>query len=60
MRKKNFIRTSDKETADKLRKAGFSEISESSTSSFCFVNDGKMNFSSEDEKNIVFTDKLYG
>ena len=60
MRKKNFIRTSDKETADKLRKAGFSEISEASTSSFCFVNDGKLVFSSEDEKNIIYTDKLYG
>lgn len=60
MRKKSFIRTSDKETAEKLRKAGFSEITESSTSSFCFVNDGKITFSSEDEKNIVYTDKLYG
>ena len=60
MRKKSFIWTSDKETAEKLRKAGFSEIIESSTSSFCFVNDGKITFSSEDEKNIVYTDKLYG
>lgn len=60
MRKKNFIRTSDKETAEKLRKAGFHEISEASTSSYCFVNDGKINFSSEDAKNIVYTDKLYG
>lgn len=60
MRKKNFIRTSDKETAEKLRKAGFTEIKESSTSSCCFLNDGKMNFSSEDTENIVYTDKLYG
>ena len=60
MRKKSFIRTSDKETAEKLRQAGFTEIKEASTSSTCFINDGKLNFSSEELKNVVYTDKLYG
>ena len=60
MQKKNFIRTSDEDTAEKLRKAGFTELKESSTSSYCFLNDGKLTFSSEDEQNIVYTNKLYG
>ena len=59
-RKKNFIRTSDGDTAEKLRKAGFTEINESSTNSYCFLNDGKLNFSSDEVENIVYTDKLYG
>ena len=37
----NFIRVSDKETADKLRAFGFTEITEPSSSTFCFINDGK-------------------
>ena len=36
-----FIKTSDKETADKLRYLGFTEITEPSSSIFCFINDGK-------------------
>lgn len=60
MKKKTFIRTSDKETAEKLKLAGFTMMKESSTSSYCFLNDGKINFLSEDIKNIVYTDKMYG
>ena len=60
MKKKTFIRTSDKETAEKLRQAGFTELKEASTTSHCFLNDGKIIFSSEDVKNIIYTDKMYG
>ena len=38
---KKFIKVSDKETADKLRYLGFTEITESSSSTYCFINDGK-------------------
>ncbi len=60
MKKKTFIRTSDEETAKRLRMAGFTELKECSTTSYCFLNDGKLTFSSEDEKNVVYTDKMYG
>ena len=36
-----FIKTSDAETADKLRTLGFTEITEPSSSIYCFINDGK-------------------
>lgn len=61
MNNKNFIRTSDKETAEKLRQAGFTELNENSAvTSYCFLNDGKFDFSSEDMSNVVFTNKMYG
>lgn len=60
MKKKTFIRTSDEATAKKLRENGYSEIQESSTLSYCFLNDGKAVFSKEDEMNLVYTDKMYG
>ena len=60
MKKKTFIRTSDEETARKLRIAGFTELQDCSTSSFFFLNDGKLTFSFDEEKNIVYTDKMYG
>lgn len=44
----NFIKVSDKETADKLRYLGFTEITEPSSSIYCFINDGKkLNFDVE-------------
>ena len=60
MKKKTFIRTSDEATAKKLRESGFSELKESSTTSYCFLNDGTANFSKDDELNMVYTDKMYG
>ena len=36
-----FIKTSNKETADKLRSFGFTELTEPSSSTFCFINNGK-------------------
>ena len=60
MKKKTFVRTSDEATAKRLREAGFTELKESSTTSYCFLNDGKLKFSSEDEKNVIYTDKMYG
>ena len=43
-----FICTSNKETADKLRYAGFTEITEQVNGTYCFLNDGKkLNFDVE-------------
>ena len=43
-----FIRTSNKETANKLRYAGFTELTEQTNGTYCFLNDGKkLNFDVE-------------
>lgn len=43
-----FIKTSDKETADKLRYLGFTELTEPSSSTYCFINNGsKLTFDVE-------------
>lgn len=36
-----FIRTSNKETADKLKYEGFTQIASQNSNEFIFVNDGK-------------------
>ena len=43
--KMNFIRTSDLETRNKLLSLGFTEITEMSSSDYCFINNGKLVFS---------------
>ena len=58
MEKMNFIRTSDKETAEQLRVLGFTELTEPNSSIFCFLNDGKkLTFDSE-KCNFVYTNVL--
>ena len=53
-----FIKTSDKETADKLRTLGFTEITEPNSSTFCFINDGeKLTFDAENY-NAVYSNVL--
>lgn len=53
-----FIRTSDEGTANQLREAGFTEITERNTGTYCFINDcRKINFDIA-EKEIVFTNML--
>lgn len=56
-KKMNFIRTSDFETAEKLRNLGFTELTEPSSSTFCFINDGKIVYDNSDEK-CVYTNIL--
>lgn len=55
--KNNFIRTTDKETADKLRNLGFKEIKTSESNVFMFVNDKTVTQFSSD-KNISYTNNL--
>lgn len=53
-----FIRTENIETAHKLRYEGYTEITESGSKYFCFLNDGKkLNFDAE-ENGIVYTNLL--
>ena len=55
----NFIKVSDAETADKLRYLGFTEITEPSSSIYCFINDGKkLNFDAE-KYDCVYTNILH-
>ena len=36
-----FIKVTNRETRDKLISLGFTEITEPSSSAYCFINDGK-------------------
>lgn len=51
----NFVKTKDVETANKLRKAGLTELKKEGNF-FVFISDGKQNFANN--KNIVYTNKL--
>lgn len=39
--KYNFIKTTDSHTAELLRQNGYTELSESNSQVFCFINNGK-------------------
>ena len=45
-----FIRTTDAETSKLLRACGYTEITEASSTSYCFLNDGKLMFEEDEEK----------
>lgn len=58
----NFIRTTDKDTAEQLRACGFYEVvDKTSTGVYLFVNsiDKKFNDSKIDFKKISYTNKLF-
>lgn len=56
---KNFIKTTDKETAEKLISEGFKLVSESS-GTYTFINEvsKKLNFDAIDDKKIVYDNIL--
>lgn len=54
----NFIKTSDQETAERLRKLGFTEITEPNSSTFCFINDGKKLTFDAEKYDAVYTNLL--
>lgn len=60
-KKMNFIRTTDADTAQQLRDSGYAELTEQSTSCYCFLNDGKLAFEENEEinKNIHYTNILH-
>lgn len=55
---KNFIRTTDLETRDKLLKLGFIEVSNSSNV-FIFLNDISADKQHFENMNITYTNKLF-
>ena len=58
--KMQFVRTTDESTAQILRNSGFTELTEPSSTSYCFINDGKIVFEEEEEINskIVYSNML--
>ena len=56
-RNMRFIRTDSKEVRDKLVMCGFTEITETNSSTFCFINNGKMTFDIN-PKDIVYTNMM--
>jgi len=53
----NFIKTSDEKVAAELRRNNFTAVSQEGKY-YVFLNDGKYNFSEEDNKKIIKTDIL--
>lgn len=54
--KKNFIQTKDPETAEILKKYGFTLLSDKDNI-YTFINDGKENFGSKSK--VVYTNILH-
>ena len=59
-KKTNFIRTTDAGVAQQLRESGFTELTEQSTTCYCFLNNGKLTFDENEEmtKKMHFTNML--
>lgn len=56
--KKNFIKTTDKHTAELLREAGLKELAKEGNR-WVFINEpNKLDFSTDDQKNIHATNIL--
>lgn len=58
--KMQFLKTTDSSTAEMLRNSGYTELTEPSTTCYCFLNDGKLTFDGNEEiiKNIHYTNML--
>ena len=50
--KMQFVRTTDPDTAQTLRTLGYTELTEPSSVSYCFINDGKLMFEDGENKDI--------
>lgn len=59
-KKMQFVRTTDESTAEILRNLGYTELTEQSTTCYCFLNDGKLTFDCDEEmtKKIHFTNVM--
>lgn len=58
--KMQFLKTNNADVAEQLRKSGYTELTEKSTTSYCFLNDGKLTFDCDEEmtKKIHFTNVM--
>lgn len=52
-----FIKTQDAELANTLRTLGYKELKEQGKF-FVFINNGKVNFSTEEKKKLMYTNKM--
>lgn len=52
-----FIKTQDAELANTLRTLGYKELKEQGKF-FVFINNGKVNFSTEEKKKLIYTNKM--
>ena len=55
--KQLFIRTKDENTKDTLLKCGFTFLNKEGDY-YIFINDGKINFSEDVQKEVFYTNKL--
>lgn len=53
----NFIKTQDEELANTLRSLGYKEL-KAQGKFFVFINNGKVNFSTEEKKKFIYTNKM--
>jgi hypothetical protein len=53
-----FLKTTDSETADKLRTLGFTELTQQDNGVFCFINDGKKLTFDAEKYECVYTNLL--
>ena len=53
----NFIKTSDEELAKTLRFSGYKELKKQGKF-FVFLNNGKLNFTQDQKKKMVYTNKM--
>lgn len=58
--KMQFLKTDNANVAEHLRQSGYTELTEQSSTCYCFLNDGKFMFGGDEEivKNIHFTNIL--
>ena len=56
--KMQFLKTNNADVAEQLRKSGYTELTEQSTTCYCFLNDGKLTFDTETKKEITYTNIL--
>lgn len=56
--KNKFIKTTDKDTADILREAGFIEVGKEGNK-WVFINNDKIQFSMDEMKDVHITDILH-
>lgn len=53
-----FLVTTNRETADKLRYEGFTELTQQDDGKFCFINDGKKLTFDAEKYDAVYTNIL--
>lgn len=59
MQKSNFVKTKDKKIRDVLLASGFTEITETGSEYFSFINDGIIKFDKDmDAKKVIYTNVM--